>query len=387
METFLRVWRYLPGLLGLGIAVAAQVQLSRWLLEWPATRRSAALRRSVRVAAGLFCAWVFFGFLLSVPRFAGLLPRSWWLAWVRGGALAWACASLGALAVLYLWRRLPRFQAGRRGFLRAAGGAVAAVPFAAVGFGVFVQRNDFRIREIKVPIPGLPKDLEGLRLVQLSDIHLSPFLSQEELARAVGMANELKPHLALVTGDLITAPGDPLEACLRGLSKLRAEAGILGCLGNHETYAGAEDHATRLGARLGIQFLRQQSRRLRFSSSLLNVVGVDYQRLGRPYLPGADRALAPGAVNILLSHNPDVFPVAANQGYDLTVSGHTHGGQVTVEILSQALNIARFFTPYVYGLYRQGRASVYVTRGIGTVGVPARIGAPPEIVLLRLCAT
>jgi len=94
--------------------------------------------------------------------------------------------------------------------------------------------------------------------------------------------------------------------------------------------------------------------------------------------------VAPGAVNVLLQHSPDVFPAAVSKGYNLLLAGHTHGGQVTVEILDQAINPARFFTPYVYGLYRLGGAAAYVTRGIGTIGVPARIGAPPEISLLRL---
>ena len=97
--------------------------------------------------------------------------------------------------------------------------------------------------------------------------------------------------------------------------------------------------------------------------------------------------MPPDATNILLSHNPDVFAVAARQGWDLTLAGHTHGGQVNVEILNQSLNAARFFTPYIYGLYRQGRSSIWVTRGIGTVGVPARLGAPPEVAFIRLCAT
>ena len=87
---------------------------------------------------------------------------------------------------------------------------------------------------------------------------------------------------------------------------------------------------------------------------------------------------------MLLQHSPDVFPAAVSKGYNLLLAGHTHGGQVTVEILDQAINPARFFTPYVYGLYRLGGAAAYVTRGIGTIGVPARIGAPPEISLLRL---
>ena len=89
-------------------------------------------------------------------------------------------------------------------------------------------------------------------------------------------------------------------------------------------------------------------------------------------------------MNLLLSHNPDVFPVAAKQGWDLTLAGHTHGGQVTVEILDRSLNVARFFTPFVYGLYHSGRSSIYVTRGIGTIALPTRIGAPPETALLRL---
>jgi predicted MPP superfamily phosphohydrolase len=105
------------------------------------------------------------------------------------------------------------------------------------------------------------------------------------------------------------------------------------------------------------------------------------------YLVGAEKMIRPAALNVLLSHNPDVFPVAARQGWHFTISGHTHGGQVNVEILRQDLNIARFFTPYTMGLYRIGPSSIYVSRGIGTIGVPVRLGAPPEVALLRLCRT
>jgi predicted MPP superfamily phosphohydrolase len=96
--------------------------------------------------------------------------------------------------------------------------------------------------------------------------------------------------------------------------------------------------------------------------------------------------MVPGATNILLSHNPDVFPVAARQGWDLTISGHTHGGQISVEILGENLSVARLYTPYVHGLYRRGAPAIYVSRGVGTVGVPTRVGAPPEVSLIRLCA-
>jgi predicted MPP superfamily phosphohydrolase len=177
-----------------------------------------------------------------------------------------------------------------------------------------------------------------------------------------------------------------VDACLRQISRLRSDAGTLGCLGNHEIYAGTEDYTAEQGARLGIPFLRSQARQLRFGNALVNIAGVDYQKMSkRPhYLRGSESLIAPNAFNLLLSHNPDVFPAAAQQGWNLTLAGHTHGGQVNVEILHHDFNVAYFYTPYVYGHYRSGQSSIYVTRGIGTIGMPARIGAPPEIAVIRL---
>jgi predicted MPP superfamily phosphohydrolase len=263
---------------------------------------------------------------------------------------------------------------------------VIASPLIATGYGVFVQRDNFRVREVKVHIPRLRKELDGLKIVQLSDIHLSPFLSERELARTIDMANETKAHIAVVTGDLITGYRDPLDACIRQLGRLRADAGVIGCLGNHETYARVERYTTEQAARFGVRFLRQQSEVIEFGGNPINFAGVDYQPLRSEYLADAGDLIQLGMPNVLLSHNPDVFPIARQKGFDLTLSGHTHGGQITFELLNQNVSIARFYTPYVYGLYEEGGASAYVTRGIGTVGVPARLGAPPEVSLIRLCA-
>ncbi len=379
------LWR-LPELAGLAAVLWIQFQVARRLLASGRARRSRVVRAAICSVAVLVAAWIVFGFVGSVPRAYMRLPWSPALYWARGAALGCAIAMVAAWVLLLAWRRVPGVNAERRGFLRAAGAVFVAAPFAAMGFGILVQRKQIGVREVDVPVANLPKDLRGLRIAQLSDIHLSPFLSESDLARAVDIANEFRPHLAVVTGDLITSRGDPLEACLGGLARLRADAGTLGCLGNHEIYARAERTATAEGARVGILFLRRQARRLRFGDSILNVAGVEYEKMGSRYLAGAERLMTPGAVNILLSHNPDVFDVAARQGWDVTLSGHTHGGQVTVEILNQTLNVARFFTPYVYGLYCNGPSSIWVTRGIGTVGVPARIGAPPEVAIIRLCA-
>ena len=132
---------------------------------------------------------------------------------------------------------------------------------------------------------------------------------------------------------------------------LAASPAVPGCVvyridsaGNHEVYAKLENRTVELGARAGVRFLRGEARQLRFGDSVLNLAGVDFQSHKHKdhYLYGAERLLTPGAMNLLLSHSPDVFPVAARQGYDLLLAGHTHGGQVTVEILDESINPARF---------------------------------------------
>jgi len=330
--------------------------------------------------------------VISFPAVNPGLPL-WLSGLLRATTYVWVIASTAGLllygAVRLLSRPHEAVDPTRRKLLHLAGTAAVGAPFAVIGFGALVERTNFQLREVEIPIEDLPPDLEGLRLTLISDIHLSPYLSESEFARAIDMANETRPHLMLVTGDLISTASDPLDACLRQMGRLKADAGIWGCLGNHEIYAGAQDHAEAQGRRTGITFLRSANQALSFGAAKLNLVGVDYQSIRHPrsYLRGAERMVSPGAVNILLSHNPDVFPVAARKGYDLTLGGHTHGGQVNIEILDQHWNVARFFTPYVYGLYetRDPRPSrAYVTRGIGSVGLPARIGAPPEIAALRL---
>lgn len=337
--------------------------------------------------------------LSTRPRFTGLfwgqLRRTgvkWeYLGYLRAATFLWCFSALGAYLLYLLYSFLaPRiavkFSPDRRNLIQLAGGAVIAAPFAVTAFGAIVKRVDFHVREVDIPIENLHRDLEGLRLLQLSDIHLSAFLSEKEFARVIDASNELRAHVGLITGDLISSPGDPIDACFRQLARLRTDAGSFGSMGNHEVYAHILDYTAQQGARLGIPFLRHEARQLRFGNASINFAGVDYEPFDRKpnYLDGADKLIVPGQVNILLSHNPDVFPVAARQGYDLTVAGHTHGGQVTFEILTQTVNIARVFTPYVSGQYRLGKSSCYVTRGIGTIGIPMRLGATPEITLLRL---
>ena len=225
-----------------------------------------------------------------------------------------------------------------------------------------------------------------MRIGQLSDLHVSPWLSVRDAGRAVDMLNECRPHLTVVTGDVITQPGDPLDGAIRELGRLRADAGVVGCLGNHERYVQCQSYETREAAKVGIGILRNQARIFRWGSGMLNVTGIDYQsKRDGAYLTNAETLVVPGAANLLLSHNPDVFPIAVTKGFDAVMSDGTRtGGQVTVEILNRTLNVARFATPFVAGLYRLQGRSCYVTAGIGTIALPVRIGAPPEITVVRL---
>jgi predicted MPP superfamily phosphohydrolase len=385
-----RVLRIIPDLIFLAVVVLAQTAGTLWILRRFAARASRRARLAIQIVAVLSMASLVLGFLLRFARVTRFFPGGW-LGWGRGLVIIWALLSmlwLIALAVLPLLPRpRPGHSAARRNFLRAVQAALFGAPAAAVGYGVFIGRFRFQLREQKIEVPGLARDLDGLRLVQLTDIHLRPFLSRTQLDRSVAMANETRAHIAVFTGDLITTALDPLDDCLQSLAGLRAEAGIFGCMGNHEVYAATEQYTEMQGARHGIRFLRNAQAPLRFGDATLNLAGVDYQRYKKPYLQGAESMVAPDAFNVLLSHNSDVFPVAARQGYQLTIGGHTHGGQVRLEILHADLNVARFFTPYVDGLYRQGSSSIFVSRGLGTIAVPARFGAPPEVALLRLCRT
>jgi predicted MPP superfamily phosphohydrolase len=303
---------------------------------------------------------------------------------VHSSIFLWFFCAVPTAILLLLRDRVPPFRSDRREILRRSTAALCAAPAAVLAFGV-ITRKEFQVKEVDVKLPHLPQDLNGLKILQLSDIHLGTFFGAKDLARVIDESNGLGHDLAFITGDLITTKWDPLERCLAELKRLRSPNGVWGCMGNHELYAKVQNYTEFRARQLGMFFLRRASAELKFGTSRVNLVGVDYQRRHAPYLVGVEKFVQPGAFNLLLSHNPDVFPVAANQGFDLTLAGHTHGGQINVEILGENLNPADFITPYTKGLYTKPNSAIYVTSGLGTIGMPVRLGAPPEITLLRLC--
>jgi hypothetical protein len=302
----------------------------------------------------------------------------------------------------------------RRYFFRAASVLAGAAPFAGAVYGFATERLNYRVRRIEIPIANLPPALDGMKIAQISDIHMSAFMNHAAVRRAVDMTNDLGSDLTVVTGDLITTSQDPIADCVEEISRLHAPLGVWGCNGNHEIYADAEQLAGELYAQHGMKLLRQENAVLDFRGAKFNLIGVDYQRERNlnghrtQTLSNAEPLIRRDIPNILLSHNPNSFNRAAELGIELSLAGHTHGGQIQVEILDHRLTPARFISDYIAGLFERplfkpshelfvqaepdapagtpspNASRLYVNRGLGTVGAPVRLGVPPEISLIVL---
>jgi predicted MPP superfamily phosphohydrolase len=294
------------------------------------------------------------------------------------------------------------FSPSRRTFFQYAAALAGGLPFLAATYGFAAGRLRYTIERVDVPVANLPPELDGLRIAQLSDIHIGDYMPPHEIRRAVDMANSLQPDISFVTGDFVSSVGDPLDACITELSRLRAPLGVWGCNGNHEIYAGVEDEAERLFREKGMRLLRAQSTVVERNGGRFNLLGVDYQRDHMtseegdhrgPMLQEIEHLIRRDMPNVLLSHNPNSFHRAAELGIELSLAGHTHGGQVKFEIVDHSVSPARLISPFVAGLYRlpiptngngMQKAALYVNGGLGTFGFPVRLGVPPEITLMTL---
>jgi len=281
---------------------------------------------------------------------------------------------------------------------------VGTVPFAAGAYGMIFERVNLETTRQQIRLARLPYAFDGLRIAQLSDIHIGPFMSEAEIRRVVEITNRLRADLIVLTGDYVTWDPSTQGAVVNVLAGLKAPYGVFGCLGNHELWTRTESSITRLFAATGIPILRQERVSIAAAGpgtpgvdQSLNLIGVDFQThtsmrrrergFVEHYLAGVDRLQRPDSVNILLSHNPNTFDRAADLGIDLSLAGHTHGGQVSLEFVHPGISPARLVSPYVRGWFQKGNAQLYVNRGIGTIGVPIRIDAPPEISVFDLVRT
>ena len=234
------------------------------------------------------------------------------------------------------------------------------------------------VSEGEITVRGLPEPFRGLRVLLVTDLHTGPFLAPAALAWVFQRLMRLAPDLILVGGDVATTRIEDLERFETAFRVLQAPLGVFGVLGNHDHYTGDPLGVVRFLEGAGVQMLMNRAVKLERGGAVLHLAGIDDLNSGAPDLEAA----LTGPPHLLLSHNPDVFFVAALRGVPLVLSGHTHGGQVRIPGLPVLVRMSRFRLDE--GHYATGDAQLVVSRGLGVSGIPLRAFCPPEAVLLTL---
>jgi predicted MPP superfamily phosphohydrolase len=242
------------------------------------------------------------------------------------------------------------------------------------------EANSLSLERVEIRLKRLPKNLDGLKIIHLSDTHHGPLTGLDHIKRVVKVANRLKPDLFLLTGDYVSHEREYIPPVAAVLGKLKAKYGIYACLGNHDHWTDA-DLVTHMFRGEGINFLINEGLRFEARGSSFWLAGVDDYMVGKTDVPAALRGSFPDEMKLLLAHNPIIFREAARSGIDLTLSGHTHGGQINLRDEEKRILPRRKLKA---GLHKRRNSQVYITRGIGTVVVPMRYQCPPEISLLEL---
>ena len=296
------------------------------------------------------------------------------------------------------------FSASRSKFLAQMSVALGALPFLSLTYGIIRNPYRYKVYRESVPIAGLHKDLAGLRIVQISDIHSGSFLLKEPVERSIEMINDLEPDLVVFTGDLVNSRADEMDDYIDVFSRIRSKYGVYSILGNHD-YGDYHEWPTPQAKQANFEYLKEQHRKLGWDLMMnehrvvpvgearLGLIGVENFSASRRFHKYGDLDksvvnMPPSDIRILLSHDPSHWKhqvTAKHKDIELTLSGHTHGFQFGIEIPGYLR-----WSPvqYVYkewaGLYREEGQFLYVNRGLGYLGYPGRVGILPEITLLTL---
>lgn len=305
-----------------------------------------------------------------------------WLTYTTLGLFA--CLffyTLVADLALWSWRRLTStpVDVERRAFF-----GVGAMSVASVGIGAYQALEGPRVYETEIPVEGLPEDLDGFRLVQISDLHVGPIIDRAYATKVVDLANSLRGDIVALTGDFVDGAVEHLRAHIAPLAALQSRYGTFYVTGNHEYYWDGPAWIEEF-KRLGANVLHNEHRVIDVGQAKLVVAGIPDRSAGRflaNHESDAKKALhaAPdGAFKILLAHQPQDYAKANEAGFDLQLSGHTHGGQ----FFPWGILVAAA-TRYYKGLNRHGKMWIYVNRGTGFWGPPLRFLVPSEVSLLKL---
>lgn len=292
----------------------------------------------------------------------------------------------------------------RSRFLSQVGMILASLPFMAFIWGMVKGRFNFRVEHTRLTFSNLPRSFDGLKIVQVSDIHIGSFKGfKSQVEEAIDMVNAQDADILIFTGDLVNNFSEELEGWIPILSRMKAKHGKYSILGNHDygdyykNWASKDEKAenfrkiTEAHSLMGFQLLNNQSVRLSKDGEEIAMIGVE--NWGHPPFPqyadfeAASKGTEDIPFKILLTHNPDHWDskILNKENIDLTFSGHTHGMQFGIRIAGNELwSPAQYKYKHWAGLYQEGKQFLYVNRGFGYIGYPGRVGMPPEITVLEL---
>lgn len=274
----------------------------------------------------------------------------------------------------------------RRSFLKWIGalGATSAASAAGAAYAFNVEPGQIGVENVPIALNRLPGAFEGLTIAMLNDLHLGPYVSPQHVLNAVALANQAKPDLIVLVGDMVNSSWHYIEPCAELVSKLDAPLGVFAVMGNHDYWVGFMELTLRAWKRAGVTLLRNESAPITRGRSTLHLVGIDDWWLQRADLKGALDRVPRNGCKIALMHEPDFADYAAEAEIDLQLSGHSHGGQVRLPGLGPLI-LPKYGQKYPMGLARVGDfTQVYTSRGVGVLPPAVRFNCPPEVTLVRL---
>lgn len=271
----------------------------------------------------------------------------------------------------------------RRRFLQAAG-AIAAVPLAATGYGLLEARM-YHVTRHRITVPNLPPGFVGKTVALLTDPHLGPHNSPEFIDAAVETMRGLHPDMVAISGDFVSKGTDRIREAVRAFADLCPPLGVFAVPGNHDMTEKGRP-LRRAFAEFGLNDVTNGGRWVESGPDRLRIAGVDDLWWGKPDLEPGLRGVSAADACILLSHNPDFAETLTDPRVGLVLSGHTHGGQILIPGMEASWIPSKYGRKYLAGLVRAPHTQVFVSRGLGCVAVPMRVGSQPEINLLTLTA-
>jgi len=264
----------------------------------------------------------------------------------------------------------------RRAALRLLAASAAGTATGAGMYGYVYERHRLEVTRVSLPVAGLPRALDGLRVGFLTDVHHGPFVTQQDVGRAVARLNAERPDVIALGGDYVNwRDARYVGPCAEVLGSLRAAHGVFAVLGNHD-----EERATSAALRRHhIEVLRDDRTDLRIRGETLGIAGLRYwTRRVKEVSAAIGVSVAPA---LLVAHDPRRLKEASALGVSVVLSGHSHGGQVVLPVVGAIA--AREF-PVVSGLGRLEHTSIFVSRGVGTILIPYRLNCPPEVAVVTL---